>query len=95
MWDYGLVEEEAAHRIDDLRYRLAVGERLEPPWHAVGLHEALEARVSGNNQIKPANWTASTLRIRSAMVVPIHENAKLKSKSYPRASAQSTGPASG
>ena len=39
MWDYGLIEEEAAHRVDDLRYRLAVGERLEPPWHAVGLHE--------------------------------------------------------
>ncbi len=55
---------------------------------------ALLAKVSGKNQIKPADCTASTLRTRSPTVAPIQEKAKLKIKSRPIAATQPVAPPS-
>jgi hypothetical protein len=77
----GLIEEEAPHRVYDLRYGLAVGESLKAARHAVCPHEGARGEGEWDSQIKPANCTASTLRIRSPMVIPIHENAKLRTDS--------------
>src|SRR5919112_4548284 len=43
---YGLVEQETPHRVDDLRYRLVVGEGLQYPRHVVRHHE----RAGGEDQ---------------------------------------------
>src|SRR5829696_756099 len=43
---YGLAEQEAPHRVDDLRYRLVVGEGLQYPRHVVRHHE----RAGGEDQ---------------------------------------------
>ena len=49
---YGLVEEEAAHRVYNLRYGLVVGECPELDGHAAGGTKALLAKVSVKSQMK-------------------------------------------
>ena len=44
---------------------------------------ALEAKVNGNSQMKPADCTASTLRTASPTVAPTQEKAKLINSSRP------------
>src|SRR5487761_947535 len=39
--------------------------------------KALEAKVSGKSQIKPADWAASTLRTARPIKADTHEKAKL------------------